>query len=378
VAPSAQETVAERIRAYAGLDPPSWLLEARLADRAAALGLPLNAYLARAIGNDAAAGHELEALSEMLRVGETRFFRHRAQVATLRGHVIPERVRAARLAGRRLRGWSAGCATGEEAWTLAMLLDEARADYEVLGTDLSEDALVQARSGVYPADRTTDVPEAIRATCFQPDTARPTVAARLHERVGFLRHNLLGKAPPGRFDLVLCRNVLIYFDADTRAEVIERLAHAILPGGYLFLGYSETLRDHLELFEEVRHGEGVESVLWRRRDESISQRRALSQTPTAASPLVESPSEPPPFPTAVPRVTLRGDYHDAERLAAELKPVIAARRAIVDLDGAEYLGEDAARVLARAIMAAPELELTASRPAVRRWLERNGLVRVNR
>ncbi len=81
--------LAERIRAYAGLDPPAWLLAARLADRAAALGLDDDDYLTHATRNDAAGGRELEALSEMLRVGETRFFRHRAHVAALRERVVP-------------------------------------------------------------------------------------------------------------------------------------------------------------------------------------------------------------------------------------------------------------------------------------------------
>ena len=92
--------VAERIRAYAGLDPPGWLLEARLDERAKELGLDEAAYLSRAAGDDAAAGRELEALSELLRVGETRFFRHRAHVAALEGRVLPERARAAQLAVR--------------------------------------------------------------------------------------------------------------------------------------------------------------------------------------------------------------------------------------------------------------------------------------
>jgi SAM-dependent methyltransferase len=197
------------------------------------------------------------------------------------------------------------------------------------------------------------------------------LGSRLRRFVRFERHNLLSPRYPGPFDLILCRNVLIYFDAATRAEVIERLARRLHPGGYLFLGYSETLRDHLELFEQVRDDEGL---VYRRRDEAVSQRRAIPMPPPPAAPpseeiLVERRIQP-------PKLMLRGDYHDANRLAAELKPVVAAtERAVIDLDGAEYLGDEAARVLARAIMAAPGLELQATRPAVKRWLARHGLVR---
>jgi chemotaxis methyl-accepting protein methylase len=375
------ELLAERIRAYAGLDPPAWLLEARVLDRASLLKLDTRAYLKRAIGDDAVAGRELEVLSEMLRVGETRFFRHRPHVAALKARLIPERARAAQLAGRPLRGWSAGCATGEEAWTLAMLMDEASTEsgpvtrgFEVLGTDLSDDALERARAGLYSTERLADVPAELRSRHFDP--AQPsTIGSRLRRFVRFERHNLLSPRYPGPFDLVLCRNVLIYFDAETRAEVIVRLAQALHPGGYLFLGYSETLRDHLELFEQVRDDEGL---VYRRRDESVSQRRELPLNPASASEpghasdeiLVDKPIATPS------RLILRGDYHDGARLADELKPVVVgAQHTVVDLDGAEFLGDEAARVLQRAVQAAPGLELAATRPSVKRWLHRHGLVR---
>jgi chemotaxis protein methyltransferase CheR len=371
--------LAERIRAYAGLDPPAWLLEARVADRATLLKLDERAYLKKATGDDPSAGRELEVLSEMLRVGETRFFRHKPHVAAIKGRLMPERARAAQLAGRSLRAWSAGCATGEEAWTLAMLLDDAPTEsgpltrgFEVLGTDLSDDALDRARAGLYSAERLADIPDELRKRHFEA-TDPPTINSRLRRFVHFQRHNLLSTRYPGPFDLILCRNVLIYFDAATRAEVIERLARALYPGGYLFLGYSETLRDHLDLFEQVRDDEGL---VYRRRDESVSQRRTIPTrppapvTPPSDEILVDNRIEGPI------KLILRGDYHDAARLTAELRPVLSRSYAtVVDLDGAEFLGDDAARVLQRALHAVPKLSLTATRPSVMRWLERHGLVR---
>ncbi len=372
--------VAERIRAYAGLDPPGWLLEARLDERAKELGLDEAAYLSRAAGDDAAAGRELEALSELLRVGETRFFRHRAHVAALEGRVLPERARAAQLAGRKLRAWSAGCASGEEAWTLAMLLDAAAppCGFEVLATDLSDDALDEARAGRYSEARVGDVPAELRARYFSTDGDRKLqcVTDGLRAHVTFQKHNLLQPRYPAGFDLILCRNVLIYFDALRRADVIERLAQSLHDGGYLFVGYSESLRDQAH-FEQLRDEDGV---IYRRRSVEAMRRR--------------EPPAPPPPPAVnaalkvrvdvalnashVRKLQLRGDYHDPRRLAAELKPIIAARHAVVDLDGAEYLGDEAARVLQRATEAAPGLELRARRPAVLRWLERHNLSKAGR
>ncbi|HZS35533.1 MAG TPA: CheR family methyltransferase [Polyangia bacterium] len=387
--------VAERIRRYAGLDPPAWLLDARVRDRAAALGLDEAAYLERAVHD----GDEAARLADLLRVGETRFFRHRAQVAALTGRVLPERVREARDAGRAVRVWSAGCATGEEAWTLAMLLGavEPPVEFQVLATDLSSEALAAARTGQYPAERTGDVPPALAARFL--DGGR--VGEALRARVQFERHNLLDARYPTGFDLILCRNVLIYFDAIRRAEVIARLTDSLRERGYLFLGYSETLRDHEELFEPVRDEDGV---IYRKRarmqPQPVSKSGRILVGDASAN---EKPSSANASANEKPNANgnarangnagasekksdagekktervlrLSGDYHDAERLSLELRPYIVLPRPIVDLDGASFLGDDAARVLKRAAEAAPELELRSTRANVRRWLARNGLGR---
>src|SRR5262245_27855943 len=137
--------LAQAIGADAGLDPPTWLLEARVRERAEELGLGETAYVDR-VTSDA---EEWACLLERLRVGETRFFRHRAQIDALRAKVLPALLK------QPTRAWSAGCATGEEAFTLAMLCHEAapRGDWEVLGTDLSAAAIATAESGEYPLKR---------------------------------------------------------------------------------------------------------------------------------------------------------------------------------------------------------------------------------
>lgn len=360
--------VAERIRGYAGLAPPPWLLEARLRERAQALGLAEDAYLALASGDGEAAAREREALAALLRVGETRFFRHRGHTELLRTRCLPDRARAATLGGRPVEAWSAGCASGEEAWTLAMLLAEHAplSAIRVLGTDLSGEALELARTAVYPKDRVAEVPDALRARWFEDFGDAQRVGPTLRGCVRFARHNLLSGRYPGPFDVVLCRNVLIYFDAQTRAQVVERLYDALNDGGYLLVGYAESLRDFAHLFEAIRDDDGV---VWRKRfrRRPVAAREPRDPTPVAV-PLPDPGSRP-------LRCELRGDYADGTRLQAELKPLIAAPRAVVVLDGATFLGDEAARVLKRAAEAAPGLELHATRPAVRRWLERHGLKR---
>jgi chemotaxis protein methyltransferase CheR len=383
---AARARVAARLRRYAGLDPPAWLLEARARDRAGALGLDEAAYLQRAADDDTEAAR----LADLLRVGETRFFRHRAQVQALAERVLPECARACRAERRQLRAWSAGCATGEEAWTLAMLCAavEPPVEFEVIASDLSSEALDRARAGRYPAERAADVPPALAARFLDEHTGERVVRDSLRAHVTFERHNLLDARYPAGFDVILCRNVLIYFDGERRDQVIARLTGSLREGGYLFLGYSETLRDHDARFEALRDEDGV---VYRKRGV-----RAPSPTPedrprSKSGPIVIAPAaapariDPRPQQNAPVVVStnedtlvmfrLRGDYHDAERLAAELKPYISLGRAVVDLDGAAYLGDEAARVLKRATEAAPELELRSSRPQVRRWLERHGLLR---
>lgn len=346
--------VAEAIRAFAGFDPPAWLLEARLSE----LGLDGAGELDRA---------QLERLADSLRVGETRFFRHKAQVAALCERILPERARASLEARRPLRAWSAGCATGEEAWTIAMLLDEAAIHCEVLGTDLSPDALSFARAASYRLDRVADVPDAVRARWFEDGTVRPA----FRHRVRFERHNLLDRQwPGGKFDVILCRNVLIYFDAAPRSSVIARLHDALVPGGWLLLGYSEALLD---------------SDGFHREDGAIYRKRTGTDNLQAhvhlQGKLLPAPTPAPPHRDVnvnvnvirPPILRLRGEYHDHERLESELKPLLEMDGAVVELDGADFLGDEAARVLQRAQEAAPGLRLRADRQATKRWMRKHGL-----
>jgi hypothetical protein len=167
----------------------------RAGERAKARGVRLGDYR-KLLDGDAG---ELDALVEMLRVGETRFFRHAEQIEALRRSFIPALARR-RPAGETVRAWSAGCATGEEAWTLAMLLADGLPDRDVrvLGSDLSEEALARARAGRYRAEAVADLEPALRRRWFvRRGRAEVEVAPALRERVTFERRNLVEGAAAG-------------------------------------------------------------------------------------------------------------------------------------------------------------------------------------
>jgi chemotaxis protein methyltransferase CheR len=361
--------LAEVIGAYAGLSPPSWLLEARVRERAEELGLDEGAYLELVRGSSDRAERERQHLTERLRVGETKFFRHRAQVEALKEHVLPL------LSVKRgtVRVWSAGCASGEEAFTLAMLLDllAPRQDWEVIGTDVSAAAVADAKSARFSRSQLQEIPEPLRTRYFQVEKEHAIVRHELRDRVRFEQQNLLGRRHPRGVDLLLCRNVLIYFEAQRKKQVIAHLTSALRPGGWLCLGYSESLNH-----QEQTHLEPVrvkEAVLYRRR-ESTPKRAAPPRSRTDPA---SAPTAPPPHadaPRLPLRLKLRGEYHDGARLSAELRPFLS-QPSVVDLDGAAFLGDEAARVLQRALGAAPDLRLTATRPPILRWLEKHRLVR---
>ena len=216
--------------------------------KAAALELGLApAVLAAA----AAAGEPavLEALAEHALVGETSLWRHPEGLAVLSAGLVDVEW--------PLRIWSAGCATGEEPFSLALALFDAGRDREqdlILGTDVSARALALGREGVYGARATRKLPAALEARWFQATGAGARVDQRLARMVRFERHNLLDAAPGADFDAVVCRNVLIYFDPEVAASALVRLAGAVAPGGYLLLGPVELPLASGLAFEWVERG----------------------------------------------------------------------------------------------------------------------------
>jgi chemotaxis protein methyltransferase CheR len=395
--------VGRRLTEHAGLELPAWVLESRIADRLGALGIDAHGYLG--LVNAPHGRGELHALVEAVRVGETRFFRHGAQVQALVDVVVPAwRARG----GRQFRAWSAGCATGEEPYTLALVLSRLvpRGALSILATDVSGEALAVARRARYPAATFAHVPpEWQTGVVIEGDRLR--VRADVAGVCTFERHNLVDDEAPRGFDLVWCRNVLIYFGAAARAHAIEHLVAACDPGGYVFVGYSEFLREVAGL-ETIRAGE---CVIYRRDGDvkpaarprpptgpaepaapvgSVTRGVPPRRTPAggvAVPPALvaapAAPSLPAPRPPAAPaatRLALRGHCDDAAAVAAELAQALARPglgRLVVDLDLAEFLGDAVAPVLRRARAAARasgvEVTFLAARPGARRWLRRHRL-----
>ncbi len=179
-------------------------------------------------------------LLDALTVNVTGFFRDEGVYKALRSDVIPGLV--ATHAGM-LHAWSAGCASGEEAWTLAMLLAEAAGleRTSVLATDIDVASLARATHAVYPEVLTRDIPDGLRHTWWQ-GTESLRVCESLRACVAFRAHNLLCDAPPREgLHLITCRNVIIYFSRPAQEQLFTLFANALVPGGVLVLGKVEML-----------------------------------------------------------------------------------------------------------------------------------------
>ncbi len=228
---------------------------------------------------------ERQRLLDEVTIQETHFFRNPPQVRALRAHVLPELLRHAEAHGRRLRIWSAGCSTGEEPYSIAMMLREvlpstAGWDVKVLATDLSSRALEAARTGAY-GSRAVQLatPDQLARFFVATDDGRFEVRPEVRELVEFRHHNLVTEAvpfpPSERIDLVLCRNVTIYFGRDTTRALMTRLHGCLRDGGYLFLGHSETLWQVSEDFRLVSLGTGDAAAFVYRRPTALPERRAV-------------------------------------------------------------------------------------------------------
>ena len=187
-------------------------------------------------------GQERQILVDLLTTNETYFYREPAHFEYLRQHILPLQR------GRPFRVWSAACSSGEEVYTLAMIMSDVlgMGDWKVLGSDISERVLEQARSGIYPLERARDLPpEQLSAYCLKGVRSQAgflLIEPRIMQRVQFEKINLMRPLPHLQpFDVVFLRNVLIYFDGPTKQKVVRRVIDAIKPGGYLFTSHVESL-----------------------------------------------------------------------------------------------------------------------------------------
>jgi chemotaxis methyl-accepting protein methylase len=212
------------------------------------------AAYARLLGTDEA---EISALLAALSTKVTQFFRNPGLYAFLSRRVLPDLLGTSS-PGRTVRIWSAGCATGEEAWSLAALVEmagdpPAPSAVRVIGTDVDREAVAKAKQAVYPIAALRRVPVEIQKRCFAVRAGSGTCSPlrSLQSRTLFRVESLLDPPAAGAFDLILCRNVLIYFEPALQHRILGHLAKALRPGGYLGLGRVErvagTARASLEV-----------------------------------------------------------------------------------------------------------------------------------
>ena len=192
---------------------------------------------------------ETNELLGALSINVTEFFRDRGAFEAFSKEVIRPLLQSKADCGGLLRIWSAGCATGQETYTIAIcvsqelrrLESDPRILVSVLGTDLSSAALIKAKSGIYSIDEVRGVPDKLLSEYFERKGEAFAVSPSLRRGIRFVRENLLDKPGSGYFDAIVCRNVMIYFSRTMHDKVTTHLYEALKKGGYLMLGRTETL-----------------------------------------------------------------------------------------------------------------------------------------
>lgn len=231
-------------------------IELRLRRRLVELSLPAFSDYVWLLTYDRRRADELQHVADLLTTRETYFFREQYQLRAFVEEILPAVV-ASRADPKRLRVWSAGCASGEEAYTLAILASESPAmngwEPEIFGSDISPAALAAARRGEYDEGALRQMPLSTRERWFQVrDGGRWSVDDRLRERVRFGAFNLASDPnPPGPFDVIVCRNVTIYFSGAAKKRLARLLWEALRPGGWLLLGHAESFVSITSDFELV-------------------------------------------------------------------------------------------------------------------------------
>lgn len=239
-----------------------YYIERRLADRMAATGTKeFGAYF----GVLCAEAREREALINAFTVNETYFYREDHQLHCLSQDLLPDLIRG-RAPGDKIRIWSAPCSTGEEAYSIAIwLLENWRMvdayNIEIVGSDIDTRALDDARAGLYGERALARLPQAVKAAYFEPAKRHSwQLIDDLRESVTFTQANLVAGpslAGQGQFDVIFCRNVLIYFDDASRLTAANNLHERLVPGGYLCLGHTESMNRISESFRVRRFADAV-------------------------------------------------------------------------------------------------------------------------
>lgn len=242
------------VHEYSGIYMPDSkvsLVQNRLMKRIRALGLKSFAEYFSFLSKDNS-GQEFLSLIDVITTNKTSFFRESKHFSFLRNEVIPQ------LKGRTAKWWSAGCSSGQEPVTCAITLLEAMGSMapktvKILATDLSRDVLRVAKNGIYTEDNLKDIPPKFQSRYFRK--AGPNqmqVKNQVKDMITYGRLNLTGKWPlKSKFQVIMCRNVMIYFDRHTQKQIIDHFNAFLEPGGYLFLGHSESISKENTGFQNI-------------------------------------------------------------------------------------------------------------------------------
>jgi len=248
---------------YSGLyfaEENRYLLERRLSARLAHHQLSTFQDYYYFLKYDAGREQELSDIMDLLTTNETYFFRESFQLKAFTDEIIPDLVKRKAITGdKTIRIWSAGCSTGEEPYTIAMLLIEKPElsgwKIEIIGTDISQRVLHHARKGVYGNSSFRVAEPHYKGRYFQDLDGGYRVGDRVREFVTFSRLNVYDSSRflfLGKMDIIFCRNVIIYFDLPAKKRVIEQFYNTLNPGGFLLLGHSESLMNITTAFK-LRH-----------------------------------------------------------------------------------------------------------------------------
>lgn len=241
-----------------------YFVDRRLAERAVLVGCPSFRDYFALLRLDAT-GRELEQLINLLTVNETYFFREDYQFTSLVDHVLPD-IATRKRSGQSIRIWSLPCSTGEEPYSIAMTcLDRWPPSdtyaIEILGSDIDTRVLTEAKAGRYGERSLHKVARDVRARFFRKlDDQTYEIIPELRESIDFAQINLSDKAQMRRYreyDVIFCRNLLIYFDDVSRREAVESLFESLVPGGFLYLGHSENMSRMSSLFTPRKLGDCI-------------------------------------------------------------------------------------------------------------------------
>jgi len=248
-------------------DEKRYYFESRFMKRMDALGISSFAQYTQLLKNGNGRREEFHDLMNELTINETSFFRNRPQFTALQNMVLPEIMKAKEnKIVKNLKIWSAGCSSGEEAYSISMILDELRDTHlkgwriEVIGTDISKRVLEIAQAGEYNEYPVRNMPENYQSKYIQLVNGKYKVNDCLKKYVRFSHLNLsddMAMVFMKGFDNVFCKNVLIYFDLDSKKRVIQHFFNNLVMGGYLFVGFSESLFGVNDRFKLVHFPGGM-------------------------------------------------------------------------------------------------------------------------